>query len=489
MAAARGGGARRLSSSAASARERRNRRRRELRLQRKREREEEQQQQPEEADDDDPDSSSDPPPSPATLLPLLASAAASSLRFLADHDLLLLPSQTLSLESALSRLRSLLLEPPFPPPPPPPPSTAATTGGGGPGREVGRCWFLRFLASTASDGSDPRWVEAFRMSRPSFYLLLQTLAPSLSPHPSSSSPSPSPSPPLDHKLGAALFRLAHAAPFRTVARRFGLVGGPPAACRAFYEVCRSVVGGLGHLFELPSDAERVAQGFRWAVSLPNCGGVLGFPRFGAGSGSGSGDGGVMAQVVVDSEGRFLDVSAGWPGSIPPAQILPRTQLFSAQANALASVTGGHDGNGVPGSSLPRYFLGGSYCPLLPWLLTPFPDSDNSEDDPSRRVFNEVHARGMELAEKAVGAVRARWRLLLVRWSAECREALPFVIVVSCLLHNFLFKCSELVADDEVFELTGEERFPDFEGKGDEVGESVREDLAAHLYSVSQKGLS
>ncbi|MQL83096.1 hypothetical protein Taro_015588 [Colocasia esculenta] len=464
-----------------AARERKNRRRRELRQQRKLEREEERRRSQQEAEEAAAAATSDgepplPPSQAATLLPILASAAASSFRFLDEHGHLLLPSHSLSLESVISGLHSLLLRPPFPRAPPAPADGQGCSGG--------NYWFLRFLASAASDGADPRWVEAFRMSRSSFYLLLQTLAPSLSCHSSVAAMGAAPPPPPDHKLGAALFRLAHAAPFRAVARRFGIGGGGAAACRAFYEVCRSVTDRLGHLFELPSDVKRVVEGFRWEASLPNCGGVLGFARFSVGDDDG---GAVLAQVVVDSEGRFLDVSAGWPGSMSPAQILPRTKLFSSPAaKGLPAAADGHEVDGVPGPSPPRYLLGGSSCPLLPWLLTPFPESDTGEEDhPSRRVFNEVHAQGMKLAAKAVEAIRWRWRLLPAGWSSECAEALPFVIVVSCLLHNFLFKCSEVVPE-EALDLAVEERFPGFEGKGNEEGERVREALAAHLYSVSQK---
>ncbi|PKA51492.1 hypothetical protein AXF42_Ash002857 [Apostasia shenzhenica] len=392
-------------------------------------------------------------------LSLATSAISLSLRFITGGsgtaDLLLLPSQTLTLESSvhaaavsLARLISLLGIPPqtlnLSPDPSPQPS-----------------WFARFLSSSSTAG-DHRWGENFRMSKPSFYLLLQTLSPSLR---SSSAPIP-----LDHKLGAALFRLAHAAPFPAVARRFGLPS-PDLACRAFYEVCKAVADQLGHLFELSSDLTRVLQGFHW-MSLPNCCGALGFSRF-------AGEASVVAQAVVDSEGRFLDVSAGWRSSMPPAEILPRTKLYSSQAVVLA---GGPplQLNGV-GSSVPRYFLGGSCCPLLPWLLTPFAGNHGGG---AAAVFNVVHGRGMELVHRAFGRLRARWQLLRGVWKEECAEALPFVIVAACLLHNYLIKCSEPLPEDwEAVAAEVESGFPEFEGTGDEAGEKIRGALASHLSKV------
>lgn len=405
-------------------------------------------------------------------LSLAASAISLSLRFLSDDgcggfssDLLLLPSQTLKIEASvhsaavsLVRLLTLLRRSP----------ESLTLNCPSPASPLSPrpSWFLRFLASSSSLG-DPRWPENFRMSKPSFYLLLQTLTPSLNSFPSAVS-GVVPIPP-DHKLGAALFRLAHGAPFRAVARRFGLPS-PDLACRAFYEVCKAVADQLGHLFELSSDLTRVLQGFHW-MSLPNCCGALGFSRFCSS---------VIAQALVDSEGRFLDVSAGWRASMPPAEIIPRTKLHSSQAIVL-SCGPPLQLNGV-GSSIPRYFLGGSCCPLLPWLLTPFSAAD--ELNGAATVYNAVHARGMKLVHRAFARLRARWQLLRGGWKDECAEALPFVIVSACLLHNYLIKCSEPVPHESEMGKEVEDKFPDFEGgKGDKVGQRIRRVLASHLSKV------
>ncbi|XP_065008063.1 protein ANTAGONIST OF LIKE HETEROCHROMATIN PROTEIN 1 isoform X2 [Musa acuminata AAA Group] len=408
-----------------------------------------------------------PQPTPFTseelmpLLRLLASAISGPLRFLSSADHLLLPSQSLSLDSSiesaafsLSGLLTLLPPDSFPLDPPPPHSP----------------WFSRFVAAFPAD--DRRWVESFRMSKLSFDGLLQSLSHSLQ-----SDPSAAAAVPPDVKLGAALFRLAHAAPYRAVAWRFGLPS-PDAACRAFYEVCKAITDRLVSLFELSSDLRRVVRGFE-QLSLPNCCGVLGFARFAVEGPSRGGS--VIAQGLVDSEGRFLDVSVGWHGSMLPAQIITRTKLYKAQALVL--------GLGSPmelnGGSVPQYLLGGSCCPLLPRLLTPFRGVDSSLNSSKAASFNNVHARGMELVYRSFGKLRARWQLLQTSWKKECADALPYVIVASCLLHNFLVKCGEPM-DDEIETSMGELDFPDFEGKGDEDGERIREMLASHLSLVSSE---
>ncbi|WOK94219.1 hypothetical protein Cni_G02921 [Canna indica] len=404
------------------------------------------------------------PLAPEDLLCHLASAISGSLRFLSSADLLLLPSQSLALESlisssALSLSGILSFLPPFPLPLDPPPTAPPAP------------WFSRFLSSSAA-ADDRRWVDSFRMSKRSFDYLLQLLTPSLQ-----SDPSAAAAVPPDVKLSAALFRLAHAAPYRVVARRFDLPS-PNISCRAFYEVCKAVADRLGHLFELSSDLQRVVRGFD-QLSLPNCCGVLGFARF-AVEGAARG-GSMIAQGLVDSEGMFLDISAGWHGSMTPAQILTKTKLCRTQAMVLGNASTME----LNGGSVPKYLLGGSCCPLLPWLLTPIRGVDSNLNSSKAAAFNHVHAQGMKLVDRAFGRLRVRWQLLQTSWKEECADALPFVVVACCLLHNFLIKCGEPM-EDEIEPGMGKQEFPDFKGKDDEGGESIRDVLAAHLSLVSNE---
>lgn len=411
------------------------------------------------------------PPQLTSLLALLASSVTLALRFASDRDLLLRPSQTLALDPlllsaarAVSRLlaqlplhlqtltlTSLSLSPPTPSP------------------QLPSSWFLRLLSCPSLP--DSAWRDAFRMSKPAFFQLLHALA---LPAPAASSSSALALPP-DHKLGAALFRLAHAAPARAVARRFGLPS-PAVAARAFYEVCRAIAERLAVLLDLvaPDRIARTVPGF-CALSLPNCCGALGYARFGEAA---------TAQALVDADGRFLDVSVGWDPEMAPAEILPRTKLYTSQSLVLANAPQGE----LIGGSVPRYFLGPACCPLLPWLVTPYRhvvDAIAADDDLSKEsIFNHVHAHGQQVVKNAFGHVRARWRLLEECWKGECQEALPYVVVAGCLLHNFLLQCGE-PATEVIQRNADDDRFVDFEGDKDREGERIRDVLAAHLSLVSR----
>ncbi|KAF5198775.1 Antagonist of like heterochromatin protein [Thalictrum thalictroides] len=408
-----------------------------------------------------------------SLISLLASATTAAHNFLTQNDLQLPPSQSLTLESkitsaalSISKLHSLILptlnlsNTPSPSINPSPSSSS-------------QCWFQRFLSTTSSLTSsdcNKQWVEAFRMSKPSFDLLLETLIPSLE--------NSTCNVPLDYILGAALLRLAHGGSYKAVGKRFGIDSA--RACRAFYDVCKAVNDQLGHLFELSTDLKRIVKGFGW-ISLPNCCGVLGFTRFlveGEGFGK---DGGVIVQGLVDSEGRFLDVSAGWPSSMNPNTILQQSKLF-ARVEESKELFNGALFELENGNLIPQYILGNSCCPLLPWLLTPYPKSimdDDLNSDSSEEAFNAVHNRCMSLVSTAFRRVRARWRLLSVTWKEECVEFLPFVVVTGCLLHNFMIKCGEVVPDDTDVQFW-EQEFPTFEGKGNVNGERIRDVLAWQL---------
>ncbi|CAM8911476.1 unnamed protein product [Rhodiola kirilowii] len=171
------------------------------------------------------------------LLALLSNVTTDTSAFLAQNDLNLLPSQTLALESLISStskslalLGSTATIHPFP-------------------RD---CWFHRFITEVNSE-ADARWTDSFRMSKRSFTLLLQLLTPSLQ--------SAFQTLPPNYILGAAIFRLAHGADYKSVGSRFAMDSAE--ACRAFFVVCKAVHQKLGNLFEFESDMNRIRMGFNW----------------------------------------------------------------------------------------------------------------------------------------------------------------------------------------------------------------------------------
>ncbi|XP_065851455.1 protein ALP1-like [Euphorbia lathyris] len=387
------------------------------------------------------------------LLTVLSSVSSAVRDFLSQKDLHLLPSQSLSLESLLSSL-------PFPPSPSPSPAPSSD-----------QSFFSRFHSSVPD--FDPRWVDNFRMTKHTFNRLLCILCPSLL----TSLP---PSIPPESAVAAALFRLAHAAPYEAVARIFGL-DSYQAACLAFYSVCKVVNEKLADFVDFGGDMERIRSGFEW-LSLPNCCGVLGFGKFGVESELVGKNGSLLVQALVDCEGRFLDISGGWPCTMRPESILTNTKLYN-RIEKTKELLNGKYYNLNNGISIPQYIMGGSCLPMLPWLITPYIGGDNLNS--AEKEFNICHRKAMQLAESAFIRLKAQWRLLAMRWKGDTGSFLPFVIVMGCLLHNYLIKSDEQPPGEHVEWNTQEEELPVYTGEADERGAMIRHVIAQILMNNKQ----
>ncbi|KAL2929847.1 Protein ALP1-like [Bienertia sinuspersici] len=410
---------------------------------------------------------------PTTISPLISAvntALTSSHNFFHNHDLHLLPSQSLSLQSSLSsafislsKLQSYInLQPHF---------------------QLSHCpssccWFQRFLRSFSCDDNDDDesiWFDFFRMSKSTFYLLNSTLSDSLS---SSISSSISP----HFALGAALYRLAHNGSFSLVGKRFGLSSAD--ACKVFYTVCKVICDQLGSfLGGFGCDMERILVGFE-RISLINCCGILGVEKFDLEGELLGKNGFLMVQALVDCEGRFLDVSAGWPSTFNPDSILRQTRLFVSVEES-KELLNGPKAELIDGNLVPQYILGDSCYPCLPWLLTPFVTRGEAEDlSSSEKEFNEVHKRAMGFVKKAFRRVRANWQLLNRSWKEDSVEFLPFIIVAACVLNNFLIKHGEM-SNDDCSNSVREQDMPVYDGEVDVGAARNRDMLALHLSRVRQ----
>lgn len=404
----------------------------------------------------------------AVLVSVIGTAVVIVQRFLEDNELLLLPSQTMALEEsvqattmALSKLQMMFSIAEVV-------SIVESDKVGPSDRDTAGSWFHRFTTSVTDDKT---WRENFRMSKPTFDRLLESLRPALQRDQDDDEPGV-PSVPVDFRLGAALFRLAHGATFKYVGRKFGI--GTSSACKAFCEVCRALEDHLSHLFEFPSSPEAlhaVIDKFE-SIHMPNCCGVIGYTRFDP-----QGPQSVVMQGLVDSDARFLDISVGWHGSFTPTLILPRTRLYT-RVESTGELLHGHAAKLMNFILMPQYIIGDRSCPLYPWLLTPYYASDGPALPltPAQELFNSVHEYARSAIWRAFGMLKSQWQLLTVRQRGDSIAFLPHIIVAACVLHNFLINSGEPMPD--VQEVT-ENDFP-FAHERNEVAESVRDALASHI---------
>lgn len=138
---------------------------------------------------------------------------------------------------------------------------------------------------------------------------------------------------------------------------------------------------------------------------------------------------INLQGVVDADGKFIDVSTGWPGSIHDARVLRLSSLYRLAENNSILMEPVRRINGV---SVRPLLIGDSAYPLLPWLVGPYPHSRQLNRDQSK--YNKVLNKTRVIVERAFGKLKCRWRCLL-KPLEENTSKVPRTILACCILHN------------------------------------------------------
>lgn len=182
---------------------------------------------------------------------------------------------------------------------------------------------------------------------------------------------------------------------------------------------------------------------------------------------------MLVQGIVDDKSRFLDIVTGWPGGMT----IPKLLKFSGFYKLCES---GQRLNGNPRLlsnelEIREYVVGGANYPLLSWLMTPYPESDEMTG------FNRVHEAARTLAVRAFSQLKGSWRILnKVMWRPDKRK-LPSIIVVCCLLHNIIIDCGDYIKPDVSLSRHHDLGYAEQWCKqADPLGGKMRENLATHL---------
>ncbi|XP_068706592.1 putative nuclease HARBI1 [Montipora foliosa] len=180
---------------------------------------------------------------------------------------------------------------------------------------------------------------------------------------------------------------------------------------------------------------------------------------------------VAVQGIVDGRKIFLDIVAGFPGSLHDARVLRNSSIYDRadRGDVLAApihVIGGHE--------IQLYLVGDSAYPLSRWLQKPYPEGTRH---PSEIEFNKQLSAARVKVEYAFGIVKGRWRIL--SFIEETSVARVSKIIVACaVLHNFCI----LHRDEWDFIDAGDDG-DDRENPNDDVigdGEAIREIIKDNL---------
>ena len=113
---------------------------------------------------------------------------------------------------------------------------------------------------------------------------------------------------------------------------------------------------------------------------------------------------IIVQAVCDSECRFTDVFAGWPGRAHDARVFSVSKIggmMAPQDQELSKV--------INGKRIEPFLIGDPAYPLSKHLMKDYPGSNIS---PEKEYFNYRLNRACIQIERAFGKLKGRWRCLL-----------------------------------------------------------------------------
>ena len=118
---------------------------------------------------------------------------------------------------------------------------------------------------------------------------------------------------------------------------------------------------------------------------------------------------IVFQAVVDHEYKFMDVYAGWPGSVHDARVLTNSSVFAKCENGtlLPNWT-----RNISGRNSPLLMLSDPAYPLTTWLMKPY--SDCGQLTQKQTKFNYCVSRTRVVVENAFGRLKGRGLAVIVK---------------------------------------------------------------------------
>ncbi|XP_015239424.1 PREDICTED: putative nuclease HARBI1 [Cyprinodon variegatus] len=177
---------------------------------------------------------------------------------------------------------------------------------------------------------------------------------------------------------------------------------------------------------------------------------------------------VSMQAILDSDGRFLDILAGHPGSVPNARIMRNSSFYQARRYP------------PPGYIL----LGDKSYPCLDSpirLITPYTEPVSQ---PPQKLFNLHHSKACSAAMRAFRVMKTRWRSTLSS-ALEVKPEFATQVVSSCaFLHNLCLDNADVLEpeDDTAEDATASSTFQEVLTDDETPGDATRDELAARNMS-------
>ncbi|XP_056451870.1 putative nuclease HARBI1 [Gadus chalcogrammus] len=276
--------------------------------------------------------------------------------------------------------------------------------------------------------------------------------------------------------------LAHGLSYRVVSRVCNVP--KPTVHRIVHRVAQNILDNLGRAISFPPTANlpAVGQGFANISGTPAFHNVVG-----AIDGSHirikppqhqrldylnyKGFYSVNMQAICDSNGRFLDIYVGYPGSVHDTRVMKNSTFYTARRYPPAGYILLGDG-GYPCLETP-------IC-----LITPFKEPVQGQ---VQQRFNYHQAKGRSIIERAFGMMKTRWRSTLFK-ALEVKPTFAPQVIASCaFLHNVCMDNGDTLVPDE--DILGDRHDPQPPREpmayNETSGNDVRNRLAAQVSGNAQ----
>jgi hypothetical protein len=147
------------------------------------------------------------------------------------------------------------------------------------------------------------------------------------------------------------------------------------------------------------------------------------------------------QAVVDSNTRFLDVFAGFPGVVHDARVF-------ANSGFKREVDEGRRLNGpsriIQGVSIPELIIGDAGYTQSVWMLTPLPGHRLA---PMYDQYNFKHSSTRMAVERSFGILKGVWRILRRIMYSPDVTILSKMMITCCMLHNIMLDRTDIIDED------------------------------------------
>ena len=178
---------------------------------------------------------------------------------------------------------------------------------------------------------------------------------------------------------------------------------------------------------------------------------------------------VQVQAVCDAHLRFLDIDAGWPGSVHDARVFRQCDLYTHL-----------DAGNLPED---QHLLGDSAYGLTMYMITPY--RNNGHLTEVQKAFNRRHSSTRSAIERAFGLLKCKFRRLNDKLDMTCLEMIPTVILSATILHNFILSKEKINFHElDAFMQIGHARDPEDHHDMDRArAQRKRDELAARIGNV------